>query len=1145
MFNNQIIAGSSGQGGFEIEQSLKFNDDESQYLSWTPASAGNRKTMTFSFWFKIGNLDTNKIFYGYWANATAYNSFIYIDNVTNGGKIRIYDNTGSTVFDLITSQYFRDPSAWYHLVLSIDTTQATASNRIKLYINGEQITAFDTASYPSQNADCTVFNNSVLQYIGYAPPFGGGSYMDGYLADFNFIDGTALDPTSFGQFTNGYWEKKDYAGSYGSNGFHLTFKDDIVSEGFNTVTYRGTGATQSVSGLGLSPDLVWIKDRTTAYDHHLFDTVRGGGNSLYSNDTVVENTYATDITFDADGFTVADGSTTPQIYINRSGDSFVAWAWDAGTGSPASNTQGSITSTVKANPSYGFSIASYVGTGANATVGHGLSSAPEMIIVKNRTSALGWLVYHSSTGPTKFTSLSDTNPAQTASTVWQDTAPTSSVFSIGTSTYLNTSGNNIIAYCFHSVSGYSSIGSYTGNGSTSGPTVTTGFRPAFVMVKRTDYAADWLIIDNTRSPTNYVDDYLSANSSAAEQSNIGAGNSITWLSDGFQITGNWTSINDNGGTYIYMAFADTREYAFWKDVSGNGNNWTPNNLDYRDSLPDTPTNNFATMNSLDAQLFSFAEGNLKVSCASTSYGTGRSSIAVDSGKWYWEVQINEQVGADVRFMLGIEAVNIALPSFVGYTDSNGYGYYYASGDLYYNNVLTSGNATYTLGDVIGMALDLDAGTLSYYKNGTLQPQSFSSISGTFTPAMSLRRYSGTACAAICNFGQDSTFAGAKPMGAYTDASGYGTFQHQPPAGFKSLCTANLTTPTIIDGSEHFNTVLYVGDYSTSNSITGVGFSPDFVWIKDRGLTTVYNYSHALFDTVRGAGKWISTNRTDAENDFGTGTTSPFRSFDADGFTVGQNYNTNEVDPVADYFVSWNWKAGGTAVSNTSGSITSQVSANIDMGFSVVSYTGTGSNATVGHGLSTAPSMIITKVRSGVSYWLTYHSGLGSPSTSYMALNTTDAVDTGGASVWNSTAPTSSVFSVGTSTWINPSGGDMIAYCFANSDIIKVGSYTGNGSTDGPFVYTGFRPAWVMVKNASLAATSWLIWDDERSTYNIANDILKAQSANAEVVNNNSFGIDVLSNGFKVRSSYGDVNQSGNTVIYLAIAETPLKYATAR
>ena len=1096
--------------GAEVtQQSLKFNDDESQYLSWTPASAGNRKTWTWSGWVKRGNLGTTQQLF----HAKDGANYVQI-GFTTANKLQIQLGTPRRR----TNRLFRDVGAWYHIVAVVDTTDATGDDRLQLWVNGERQTSFDEDTDPTLNADYTV-NNTVQHHIGRGDAT---HYTDGYLSDIHFIDGQALDPTSFGQFTNGYWEAKDYAGSYGTNGFHLTFADDVVSEGFNAVTYRGNNGQNSVSGLGLSPDLVWIKSRTGTQSHILFDSVRGPSARINTNSTAAETgpDGAGVDSFDADGFTMNDSSGA----WNSSSYNYVAWCWDAGSGSAASNTDGSITSTVKANPSYGFSITSYVGTGTAGTIGHGLSSAPEMVIVKNRSRIAGWKAWHSGLADSTYIiELHDPAGESVNTTAFNSTAPTSSVFSVGNSyNDTNLSGDNFIAYCFHSVSGYSSIGSYTGTGA-AGNAVNCGFRPAFVMVKRTDTTGNWFILDNTRSADNKGDDYLYPDLSNAEDSNLGSSYLIDFTATGFTIQNAQSYDNASGGTYIYMAFADTREAAFWKDVSGQGNHWTPNNLDYRDSLIDSPANNWCTLNPLSSySTITLAEGNLKASETANVGRTAFSSIALENGKWYFEAYVQT---AGTYVGIGLSDNSYSGSSYSG-DSANSYGYLSHTGSKYNNGAATSYGATFTTGDIVAAAFDVTTGTLTFYKNGVSQGTAFTGI--TIQQFFTVTSRNGVI---IANFGQDSTFAGNRAAGGNTDDNGIGDFAHPVPAGFLALCSANLPTSTIIDGSEHFNTVLWTGDNTSNRSIT-VGFEPDFVWLKNRNGT----FDHRLWNSIIPTYRLVSNSTASEVSTFGAFDTN------ANGINVWNTVNDNNSGVT---YVAWNWKAGGTAVSNSDGSITSQVSANVDAGFSIVSYTGTGANATVGHGLGVQPEMIITKVRSGISYWLTYHSGLASPSTSYMALNTTDAVDTGGASVWNSTSPTSSVFSVGTSTWINPSGGTMIAYCFANSDIIKVGSYTGNGSSDGTFVYTGFRPAWVMVKNASLAATSWLIWDDERSTYNIANDILKAQSANAEVVNNNSFGIDVLSNGFKVRSSYGDVNQSGNTIIYLAIAEHPFKYANAR
>jgi hypothetical protein len=490
-------------GAAAPQQSLKFNDDESQYLSWTPAAAGNRKTWTWSGWVKRGKVGSGTQNYLFGATTDNYNV-----NWTIGGffgdQFTFYSYTSSQNYQIQTNRVFRDPSNWYHVVIAFDTTAATSSDRIKLYINGVQETSLATAAYPTQNLDDYI-NNTIQQDIGRSATSSFG--MDGYLSDINFIDGQALDPTDFGQFTDGYWEKKDYAGSYGTNGFHLTFADDVVSEGFNAVTYRGTGTSQSVSGLGLAADLVWVKNRSNVEGHNLFDSVRGSsGNykTLQTNTTGAEITPGVTMlsTLDSDGFTLGTNGG-----VNQSGDSFVAWAWDAGSGSAASNTDGSITSTVKANPSYGFSIVSWTGNGTSgATIGHSLGVTPDAVIVKNRTtSGTNWPVFHSSQGTGSNGYLDITNSWASGSTWGSTQTFNSTVFSVGSQNYVNNSGDNMIAYCFAEVAGYSSIGTYSGSGASGNSITGLGFRPAFLMVKvASGSTGNWIIWDNTRD-TNDAD----------------------------------------------------------------------------------------------------------------------------------------------------------------------------------------------------------------------------------------------------------------------------------------------------------------------------------------------------------------------------------------------------------------------------------------------------------------------------------------------------------------------------------------------------------------------------------------------------------------------------------------------------------------
>jgi len=340
--------------------------------------------------------------------------------------------------------------------------------------------------------------------------------------------------------------------------------------------------------------------------------------------------------------------------------------------------------------------------------------------------------------------------------------------------------------------------------------------------------------------------------------------------------------------------------------------------------------------------------------------------------------------------------------------------------------------------------------------------------------------------------------------------------------------------TIKKSTEHFNTKLYTGNGSTQ-SITGVGFQPDFVWLKQRSSGVYY---HRLQDSIRGAGKPIYSNRTDAEGDFGTGTTGSIRTFDTDGFSIGSDTGSNENNTT---MVSWNWKANGTGVSNTDGSITSTVSANTTSGFSIVSYTGNETTgATVGHGLSSTPKMIILKNRNSTDDWVVYHESLGN--TQSIRLNLTNASATTPAS-FNNTSPTSSVFTLG--DWTGVNGSSMIAYCFAEKKgFSKFGSYVGNGSTDGTFVYTGFKPAFVIFKNTT-NTNNWSIRDNKRDSFNAGDSNLFANLSDAESSSND---IDFLSNGFKLRNAGGNWNTSGNTYIYMAFAAEPLvgdNPATAR
>jgi hypothetical protein len=780
----------AGGGGYTIDQSLRFNDDDSAYLSRTPASAGNRKTWTWSGWVKRGNLGLSGLFGAGPDNVNQH----YID-FTSGDAIQIrYEVGDSVTFDRLTSAVYRDVSAWYHIVVTWDTTQSTASDRIKLYVNGSQVTQWAQDTIGSQNTDGWINSTTYEHYVGKMR----GNYgpAEGYMAEVHFIDGQALDASYFGETDEdyGHWKPTAYTGSYGTNGFYLDFSNlgedqagsndwtannlaatDVVldsptnnfatwnplvkgtqtfsegnlkcvlgddfatpwrfgtqamttgkwymefilvsgynsigvaeestntnaaygiagtavaryngdvylngtnsagylssfgstdvlqvafdadtrkiwfgrngtfvgdpaagtsergtltstasnvflpalggansdtsianfgqdssfagnktaqnntddngvgdfyyappsgflalctanlsdpavvpGENFNTVLYTGNGSTQSITGVGFQPDFVWNKPRSfggSPVNGHntLYDVIRGATKELYSDLTSGEATNGGSLTsFDADGFSVGSEPRN-----NASGQTYVGWNWKADNTSGSTNTDGSITSTVAANPDAGFSIVSYTGNGGNGvSIGHGLSQTPDIVILKARNgsyTSVGWGVVSHLLGSTSALKLNTTDAAISAGGISNNTLPTSTTFTVADN--FCDSGADHIAYCFHSVDGFSKFGSYEGNSSTDGTFVYTGFRPAFVMVKKTDGAGvdGWTITDTDRDPINVADQRIQANSSSAEAGDVDL---VDHLSNGFKIRYNGQMNNQSGTTYIYMAFA---EYPF-------------------------------------------------------------------------------------------------------------------------------------------------------------------------------------------------------------------------------------------------------------------------------------------------------------------------------------------------------------------------------------------------------------------------------------------------------------------------------------------------------------------------------------------------------------------------------------------------------
>ena len=573
-----------------------------------------------------------------------------------------------------------------------------------------------------------------------------------------------------------------------------------------------------------------------------------------------------------------------------------------------------------------------------------------------------------------------------------------------------------------------------------------------------------------------------------------------------------------GTNGFHLDFADNSSTAALGYDAAGSNDWTVNNLSVtagagNDSLVDSPTNygtdtgaggevrgNYCTLNPLAGTIAPF-NGNLSASVLySTEYVRG--TIGIGSGKYYFEVLVET---ATTGHNIGITTTSSGSLS--------DYWLYHYNGNIYTTSTtITPGLGVLSQGTVVGVAVDATSGTIAFYRNNTLA-HTFTglSTSATYFPLVA-GTSSGTYTTLQCNFGQ-------RP------------FAYAAPSGFKALCTANLPTPTITKPSTVMDVALYTGNGSTQ-TISGLNFSPDLVWIKGRSGAT----DHALYDVVRGTQARLESNTTDAEVTSDSGLTA----FNSDGFALSTlaQVNTNSAT-----YAGWCWDAGSSTVTNTAGTITSQVRANASAGFSVVTYTGTGADATIGHGLGVAPKLYIIKRRNSTGNWPVLTTIIDG-SVDYAYLNITNAF----ASTVGTTAtlPTSSVFSLGgTDPDVNTNGGTYVAYCFAPvAGYSAFGSYTGNGNADGPFVYTGMRPRWIMVKRSNSTA-SWHVHDTQRDPTNPNGLTLYPDWSGAELGSDTSNVFDFLSNGFKLRISDAALNANAGTYIYAAFAESPFSLARAR
>ena len=607
--------------------------------------------------------------------------------------------------------------------------------------------------------------------------------------------------------------------------------------------------------------------------------------------------------------------------------------------------------------------------------------------------------------------------------------------------------------------------------------------------------------------TNYFDGYLTEvnfiDGQALTPASFGAINSSTGVWAPSRYTGTY------GNNGFYLKFGNTSSVAaLGTDSSGNGNTWTVNNVLLTagatyDSMIDVPVNyadggngrgNYPTfMPWAGIGSSTLSAANLR---ATLSDAVALSKFGIPIGKWYWEVTI-EAVG-------GFTTVGIANQNITDYRIGflNGYGYNSTGTKASTANYSAAYGSSYTTGDIIGVALDLVAGTITFYKNGVSQGVAFTGISTSdIWDAGVTQNLSGQNAIVNINFGQRVFSIPALP------------------SGFIALNTQNMATPSIVNGANFMAATTYTGSagvQSILNAVNSVSFQPGLVWIKSRtpGAT-----SHALFDSVRGTTKYLSSDTTAAE----TTNANTLTAFNGDGFSLGTD--TTLVNANANSYIAWQWRESITA------------------GLDVVSYAGTGVNRTVAHNLGIAPAMVIVKrsQAGATSNWQVRHTSIAAANSIQLNLPNQAAA---AATVWNSTAPSSSVFSLGTSTDVNASGINYVAYCFAEiAGFSRFGSYTGNGLANGPFVFCGFRPRWVMVKRTDVAA-SWVMFDSSRNPSNLTNLGLIPNDPAVEFTGTGT-SLDILSNGIKARGAGAELNASAATYIFAAFAENPSKYALAR
>ena len=1150
----EAAAAQSGSSGYQIERSLRFESDDTAYLTRTPSTAGDVDTWTWSGWVKRSELGEHTDFF----SAVQSGGNATIIQFDNNDKLDFENFVGnSDQGRRITTQYFRDTGAWYHIVAVYDSNNSTADDRIKLYVNGSQITSFTTTTNPSSGQN-SIVNSEYPHYLGSDKGFN-NHYFNGYLAEVHFIDGQVLAPTDFGETNDdGLWIPKAFTGTYGDGKVvqvgSPSYPSDFTTEGDKTSDQTGLsfGSWTSGSYTGAETKIFKVSD-TTAFS--LKVNLSGGTTDRllwYSDNatnwTYVGNTTSLGLPYTLTGhkyYATSEGSGSSQLFASNplfGANSFKLNFSDTTT-NQALGFDSSVTVS-NPDPAFGMDVVRYTGTGASQNIST-LCFEPGLVWIKDMTSANSHNLSDSVRGP-NLSLFSNANNVETAgsSNPYLSSFDRNG-FTLGANNDVNTNGNNYVAWVWRAggtpvantdgsitseVSANTTYGfsivKYT-VGSNTSQTIGHGLgaAPSLIIVKETNQANNWQVYSSVTGNTKYI--YLNG-ASAEGTNNLWDNTSPT--SSVFTIRSGGSSNFYDGKTQIAYCWTDVAGFSKISSYTGTGGALSVTGLGFKPKYLLIRSTGIGSWFIFDVErgLDNYLKAQTSGAQASASI-----SLSFDSDGFSLNTSDSDFNGSGVTYLYAAYA---ARPG----------------NNFSVNNILTDAGLTTSQQNFEVVTY---TGNGSEQRIGNYKPsQNATVVGGTVSNPEYAFNGSGanwatlaattTSTAASVDFAVnltgitrieaafDTPSSSGDTRGRYNGANG-GATRTGTGSGYSDIYNGSAITVTSVGFAVNQN-----GATGTSSDVvsrfritdsagtrfildgdgSNIQFRPDFVWYKHRDGAS----NHGLFDSVRGATRYLASSNSNAES-----AVSGVTQFDNNnGFYLGSDSGGNGSGS----WVAWCWKGGGDAVSNTDGSITSSVSANAQFGFSVVSYTGTGSAATVGHGLNgKVPELIIVKNRDRTYNWAVWSSPLTSTQY-YLFLNNSDGQSSSTYTFWNDTAPTGSVFSLGADSGgsagnVNQSGDDLVAYCFANvPGYQRIGSFTDTSSSQ--TLVLGFRPRFFMVKRID-ASGDWFMFDALRDNFD---DPLRA---NTDQTEGSVYALTPTDTGI----SWTGTSFANGDYIYIAIADS--------